>query len=234
MVKDNTYKLLLKKKDLFGCVFLTLLSQLFITFYVYKMSKDTVVVAELHDILKKTIQANYAFVFGLFALSGLILLLIKRGNNFYLNYGLFSLLSASYGLLFAVIKAITNPDKSAVDTVQNAILVAISIFVFSFLFSIYLIYHKIYVLKYHNVLFGFLIMLLLFQVLNFVGVNVGDIISQEAYFYLFILLFVCFIIYDTQKLFFKKDTGNSKYDCIDGAVDFYLDFINIFNRIDDE
>ena len=234
MVKDNTYDIFLKKKNLIACVFLTLLSQLFITFYVYKISKDTTVVTELHDILKKTIQASYAFMFGLFALSGLVLLMIKSGNNFYVNYSLFSILSALYGLLFAVIKEITNPDKSAVDTVQNAILVAISIFIFSFLFSIYLIYNKIYVLKYHNILFGFLIMLLVFQILNFGGIQFGDIISQKTYFYLFILLFVCFIIYDTQKLFLKKNTGNSKYDCIDGAVDFYLDFINIFNRIDNE
>ena len=73
-------------------------------------------------------------------------------------------------------------------------------------------------------------MLIVISLINIFFIQ-DDIVSNFIKF-CFIIILSIYIIYDTYLILYRPTTFNN--DCISGAIDYYLDFINIFIRLADE
>ena len=83
------------------------------------------------------------------------------------------------------------------------------------------------ILKYGLYLFFSMLILLVISLINIFFIQ--DDFTSNFIKFCFIILFSIYIIYDTYLILYRPTTFNN--DCISGAVDYYLDFINIFVNI---
>lgn len=207
------FKLIYEKKSFFALILITLVIQLYITYYVsenFDIEKDE----DTKTFNPKLIGAYIA---------GFILILILAFITMppELKFILFSLFSCAFGVILGYRKSRYDPN-----TIKTAYIGTISIFVSMFAFGVALIASNIQL----GYMFGLtlcfaLIFLLIISIVQF-------FIIQSSFLYKILvicslMLFSIYIIYDTNSIL-QRDYGG---DFITASLDYYLDIINIFSNL---
>jgi FtsH-binding integral membrane protein len=207
------FKLIYEKKSFFALILITLVIQLYITYYVsenFDIEKD-----EDTKTFNPKLIAAYITAFILI----LILALITMPPE--LKFILFSLFSCAFGIILGYRKSLYDPN-----TIKTAYIGTISIFVSMFTFGVALIAS--------NIRLGYMFGLTLFFALLFLLIIsiVQFFIIQSSFLYKILvicslMLFSVYIVYDTNSIL-QRDYGG---DFITASLDYYLDVINIFSSL---
>jgi FtsH-binding integral membrane protein len=207
------FKLIYEKKSFFALILITLVIQLYITYYVsgnFDIEKD-----EDTKTFNPKLIAAYITAFILI----LILALITMPPE--LKFILFSLFSCAFGIILGYRKSRYDPN-----TIKTAYIGTISIFVSMFTFGVALIAS--------NIRLGYMFGLTMFFALLFLLIIsiVQFFIIQSSFLYKILvicslMLFSVYIIYDTNSIL-QRDYGG---DFITASLDYYLDIINIFSNL---
>jgi len=207
------FKLIYEKKSFFALILITLVIQLYITYYVKKnfdIEKD-----EDTKTFNPKLIAAYITAFILI----LILALITMPPE--LKFILFSLFSCAFGVILGYRKSRYDPN-----TLKTAYIGTISIFVSMFAFGVALIAS--------NIRLGYMFGLSLFFALLFLLIIsiVQFFIIQSSFLYKILvicslMLFSLYIVYDTNSIL-QRDYGG---DFISASLAYYLDIINIFSNL---
>lgn len=225
MLTNQTLTLFKQKQPLFICIFTVLIFQLTLTFTVFYSLKDKEnpiqeKLIKEYPFLKKN-PITYFFIVPL--VIGIFLLgLIAYIPSFPIKLLLFSIFACFKGFLLTLAR-----DTISSETIIFGLLSTISIFGLMLFFATILINLKFDILKYGGYLFFGLLMLIVISLINIFFIQ-DDIVSNFIKF-CFIIIFSIYIIYDTYLILYRPTTFNN--DCISGAIDYYLDFINIFIRL---
>lgn len=207
------FKLIYEKKSFFALILITLVIQLYITYYVsenFDIEKD-----EDPKTFNPKLIAAYITAFILI----LILALITMPPE--LKFILFSLFSCAFGVILGYRKSLYDPN-----TIKTAYIGTISIFVSMFAFGVALIAS--------NIRLGYMFGLTLFFALLFLLIIsiVQFFIIQSSFLYKILvicslMLFSVYIVYDTNSIL-QRDYGG---DFISASLAYYLDIINIFSNL---
>ena len=207
------FKLIYEKKSFFALILITLVIQLYITYYVsenFDIEKD-----EDTKTFNPKLIAAYITAFIII----LILALITMPPE--LKFILFSLFSCAFGIILGYRKSRYDPN-----TIKTAYIGTISIFVSMFTFGVALIAS--------NIRLGYMFGLTLFFALLFLLIIsiVQFFIIQSSFLYKILvicslMLFSVYIVYDTNSIL-QRDYGG---DFISASLDYYLDIINIFSNL---
>jgi FtsH-binding integral membrane protein len=210
---SQLFKLIYEKKGFFSLILLTLVIQLYITYYVsenFDIEKD-----EDPKTFNPKLIAAYITAFILI----LILALITMPPE--LKFILFSLFSCAFGVILGYRKSLYDPN-----TIKTAYIGTISIFVSMFAFGVALIAS--------NIRLGYMFGLTLFFALLFLLIIsiVQFFIIQSSFLYKILvicslMLFSVYIVYDTNSIL-QRDYGG---DFISASLAYYLDIINIFSNL---
>src|SRR5574344_761701 len=203
-------------RKIFTNIFKIMILGLLITFgtayYVY--TKDNM----LYNILETNL---YYFIIVFELLLVIVLSALSHKLSFQLSILMFGLYSFVSGLTFAIIFSYFS-----IQSIMTVLLVTTFMFVlFVFLGDIL----KVDLTKYSTYIYVGLIVVFISTIANiFIGNNVLDIIISI----IAILLFLGITMYDIQKIKKLSNMGNEpKKLYVTGALDLYLDFINIFIRL---
>ena len=209
-------KLIHQKKNLLKCIFTTLLCQLIATSLVFTliyMSKSS----------KK--QSNtFGLIYGLsFLTLGIVLIMFMTAvqMTFRQRLVLFTLFSILQGLFLGF--ALRYIPASSI---VNALLFTVFLFFMMLIFG--------YILVYFQADLSWLGLILFFLLLALIALRIVSLFSpysktRDKILTTFaLLLFSVYIIYDTNTILLRYDAINYDRDCILGALDYYLDIINIF------
>ena len=200
--KNSLLALLMDKKEFFIKIFANLIVQLGITYYTF---------------LK--IPGNYVPKINLWVLIiGMILLIfgIALPLPTWLKFIMFCMFSIINGFLLSSLKTTVSAQ-----IIQNALMGAMTIFVFMFSFALSLFGFGIYL---NNTVGRYLFWaLLLLIVLQFANMIAGTMF-QKAFAFFGLLLFSIYIVYDTHKILSRDYFG----DFVTASFDYYLDILNIF------
>lgn len=207
------FKLIYEKKSFFALILITLVIQLYITYYV----------SENIDIEKgeDTKTFNPKLIAAYIAAFILILILALITMPPELKFILFSLFSCAFGVILGYRKSRYDPN-----TLKTAYIGTISIFVSMFAFGVALIASNIQLTAMFGLtLFFALLFLLIISIVQF-------FIIQSSFLYKILvicslMLFSVYIIYDTNSIL-QRDYGG---DFITASLDYYLDIINIFSNL---
>ena len=207
------FKLIYKKKGFFSLILITLVIQLYITYYV----------SENIDIEKgeDTKTFNPKLIAAYIAAFIIILILALITMPPWLKFIFFSLFSCAFGVILGYRKSRYDPN-----TIKTAFLGTISIFVSMFAFGVALIASNIQLSAMFGLgLFFALLFLLIISIVQF-------FIIQSSFLYkilviCFLLLFSVYIIYDTNSILQRDYSG----DFIKASLAYYLDIINIFSNL---
>ena len=228
MLTNKTLTLFKQKQPLFICIFTVLIFQLTLTFAVFYSLKDkeNPLIEKLikqYPFLKKN-PITYFVIVPLF-ISIFLLGIIAYIPSFPIKFFLFSIFACFKGFLLTLVR-----DTVSSETIMFGLLSSISIFGLMLFFATILINLNFDILKYGVYLFFGLLMLIVISLINIFFIQ-DDIVSNFIKF-CFIIIFSIYIIYDTYLILYRPTTFNN--DCISGAIDYYLDFINIFISLADE
>jgi FtsH-binding integral membrane protein len=222
-IKQNTditqlFKLIYEKKSFFALILLTLVIQLYITYYVSEnfniekneKNKET----NIHPFNTTVIGASIIALL-------LIIILGMVPMPMWLKFVIFSLFSSALGVILAYKKSRYDPN-----TIKTAFLGTISIFVSMFAFGVALIASNIQL----GYMFGlgllyallFIFMILIIQVLLVKSSLLYKIIVVSL-----LMLFSVYIVYTTNSILQRDYSG----DFITASIDYYLDIINIFSNL---
>lgn len=220
---DNKLKkfsgLLRQKKDLMGCIFLTLIFQLVVSVVTMKYDQDKNL---LGNFMKSD---NFGIQVGL--IIGLILLVIaifygiKNTKSFAVKQVLFGLFSVITGFFLSVIIHTINDPQ----LVEGAAIATIINFVIMFCFGLFIVYLGYDISWLGIFLFLGLFILIVVQVIGMFAPQSDE--THKVIAYVSVVIFSLYILYDTNKILLKYQ-NKSKSDCILGAMDYYLDIINLF------
>ena len=205
---SNLFKLITNKKEFFLLIFINLIIQIYITYYVIENVDD-----------KKQTQRNRMIAY--FLTFALILILAFIPMPAWLKFFIFSLFSALLGFILSSIK--TNVGA---DVIKSAVVGTFSIFILMFLFGILLIATGLQL----NYKFGFglllaLLLLIFLKIVDFFIITSS--FFKKAIIVFTLLLFSIFIIYDTNRILQRNYEG----DFITASLDYYLDIVNIFQAL---
>lgn len=226
MLTKKTLTIFKDNQRLLSCIFATLIFQITLTFIVFYVLRDT------ENPLLEKLQAKYPFFDNAFALLAsmlgfafIILTSISIVNNFYVKFFLFSIYSVFEGFLLTLFRS-----KVSTDTIIFALLATIVIFISMLVLSIFLINIQFNVLQYASYLLFALFILIIIQLTN-IFYPLSDFVMNLMRVCI-IIVFSIFIIVDTYQIL--KVKTNLDNDCINGAINFYLNFLNIFSSFSDE
>lgn len=197
-------QLIFNKKEFLIKVFATLITQLGITYYVmtnYQTKEESDSNAQFWGIFMA--QITIVFVLALVPMPMFVKLF------------LFSVFSAGTGVLFSHIN-----KKLGHTAINNAILGTCGVFASMMFFGIFLILFGIKLgYQFGLWLWLSLLMLIIFQITALFTGTYSKIFAAVG-----LLIFSLYVIYDTNKILQREYYG----DFITAAMDYYLDFINIF------
>ena len=199
------------KKSLMFCIFMTLLFQIIVT-------SLTVKVDQAHQIIDK----QSWWVMGLFfiIMIAVILLLSIEAIPFHFKQLLFVIFSIIQGLLLSqLVHAIKDPeiiDTAAIATIVNFVIMLIFGFIIVYM-GIDLGWMGIYLLM------GLMVLLTASIIYMFSEKSKN---RNKGFAGVTVLLFSIFILYDTNNILFKYE--NTSTNCIRGAMDYYMDILNLF------
>lgn len=216
---DNKLKkfssLLRQKKDLMGCIFLTLIFQLVVSVVTMKYDQEK-------NLLGNFMKTNkYISQIGLIVFFIAIFYGIMKTESFLIKQLLFGLLSVIMGFILSSIIHIINDQ----ELVESAAISTIINFGLMFLLGLIIVYFG-YDLSWLGIfLFLGLFILIVVQVIGMFAPQSDE--THKVIAYVSVVIFSLYILYDTNKILLKYQ-NKSKSDCILGAMDYYLDIINLF------
>jgi FtsH-binding integral membrane protein len=216
---DNKLKkfstLLRSKKELMGCIFLTLIFQLVVSVVTMKLDQNMNIVGNLFS------EYPRGTMLGVFIIPILILISIMYSKSFATKQILFGLFSIILGLVMSLSIHIIN-DPKIVEAAAYSTLIN---FVLMFALGLIIVYFG-YDLSWLGILL--FISLLILITVQYIGYFTDK--SNEYYkniSYISVAIFSLYILYDTNRILLKFQ-NKSKADCINGAMEYYLDIINLF------
>ena len=216
---NNFVKLMRNKKALLNFIFFTLLTQIAITIGFIKVFNVTEITNEILALYKSSFSFG-VLIFILFAISLLLLyVMINSSLSYSQKYMVFILFSLIEAFFLHII--LSNYSD---ETTQFAFYSTIAIFVSLFIFGLFVVY-----LGYDLGWLGLILFISLFTLIiaQLVVMLIGNYeMYQKAFAIISLVIFILYIIYDTNKILLKYD--NTTQFCITGALDYYLDVINIF------
>ena len=216
---DNKLKkfstLLRSKKELMGCIFLTLIFQLVVSVVTMKLDQNMNIVGNLFS------EYPAGTMMGLFIIPILILIAIMYSKSFATKQILFGLFSIILGLVMSLSIHIINDPKIVESAVYSTLINSVLMFVLGLI----IVYFG-YDLTWLGILL--FISLLILITVRFIGYFTDK--SNEYYkniSYISVAIFSLYILYDTNRILLKFQ-NKSKSDCVNGAMEYYLDIINLF------
>ena len=216
---DNKLKkfstLLRSKKELMGCIFLTLIFQLVVSVVTMKLDQNMNIVGNLFS------EYPVGTMMGLFIIPILILIAIMYSKSFATKQILFGLFSIILGLVMSLSIHIINDPKIVESAVYSTLINSVLMFVLGLI----IVYFG-YDLSWLGILL--FISLLILITVRFIGYFTDK--SNEYYkniSYISVAIFSLYILYDTNRILLKFQ-NKSKSDCVNGAMEYYLDIINLF------
>jgi len=218
---DNKLKkfssLLRSKKELMTCIFLTLLFQLIVSTLTMKYDQEKNIVGDLST------NSPLLTSLGMFIIPIIILISIKYSESFLTKQILFGIFSIILGLIMSQAIHLINDPK----IVESAAYATLINFALMFVFGLIIVYFGYDLTWLGGILFIGLLILITVQ---FIGFFTGQ--SNQYYkniSYISVAIFSLYILYDTNRILLKFQ-NKSKSDCINGAMEYYLDIINLFTN----
>jgi FtsH-binding integral membrane protein len=211
------FKLISEKRGFFALILATLVSQLYITYYV----SENVKIEDEDEKNKDTKKFNSKLIGAYIAAFVLILILAFITMPPWLKFILFSLFSGAFGVILGYRKSGVDPA-----IIKSALVGTGSIFVAMFAFGVALIASGIKL----GLRFG---LGLFFALLFLIIVSIVQIFIAESSFLKKIIviaslmIFSLYIMYDTNSILQRNYNG----DFITASLDYYLDIINIFSGL---
>jgi FtsH-binding integral membrane protein len=216
---SHLFKLLYEKQVFFSLILVTLVIQLYITYYIsenFDIEKNKNMITNNHPF---NIDTNY--IIAIVALIVLLFILALVTMPPWLKFIVFSLFSSVFGVILAYRKSHYDPN-----TIKTAFIGTIGIFVSMFAFGVGLIISNIQL----SAVFGLrLLYALMFLIMMII---VQTFIIQSSLLYKIIvvsllMLFSVYIVYDTNQILQRDYSG----DFITASLDYYLEIINIFSNL---
>ena len=209
----NFNKLVKSKQSLLKCIFTTLIAQMLVTISV---------VYTLHKFKRIHIALNF-FTALIFLAINIWLIFLMIGKNITFNRRLlyFTIFSVLNGLFVGSFTKLFSPTD-----IKIALLSVLATFVLFFIFGALTVMLKIDLSWLGLILFICLVALIIRYLIMFIYP-----VKKKTYMMINtfgIILFSLFIMYDTNKILVRYK--NTKVDCVRGALDYYLDLINLFVR----
>ena len=202
-------KLLRRKKDLMICIFVTIFNSYYITIVTIKLNKDKQLLGQA-TIINRILQ----LIFLIF----IIFLILKTNLPFFIKQLLFIIFSIFLGLLLS--QSLHSIDPTIIETAAISTLVN---FIIMFILGLIIVYMG-YDIGWMGVYL--LIILLIIITINIIRIfSPASTMISKSIAVATIISFSLFIIYDTNNILLKY---KGKGDCIKGALDYYLDIINLF------
>ena len=214
---DNIFTLLNMKKQLFFMIFVNLIVQLGITYYI--MMKNNLFEKDKEG--KEDASKNRWFRIFLLIILFILIFVINIPMPIWMRFIVFSIISTIIGLFFSNLKNIYG-----IDIIKAAIFSTLGIFVTLLIVGIIIVSFGIKLgLKTILFLCG---ALLLFIITKLIFLFAGSYSTYVKTFAIIgLMLFACFIIYDTNVILQRDYQG----DFVTASLDYYLDIINLFTNV---
>jgi len=219
MSKLNDFiKLMRNKKELLNCIFFTLVTQILITMGFIKLLSVTESITHLKDIYKSKISFFILLLFLIISLILIFIMILSKLSYFqkYLVFILFSFIEAFF--IYLILSRFSD------DIIKFAFYSTIMIFILLFIFGLIIVYFGYDLGWMGLILFIAIFTLIIGQLISLFFKNTKTYNKFLALCGL--IIFMLYIIYDTNNILLKYQ--NNHDFCILGALDYYLDFINIF------
>ena len=211
------FKLISEKRGFFALILATLVSQLYITYYV----SENIKIEDEDEKNKDTKKFNSKLIGAYIAAFVLILILAFISMPAWLKFILFSLFSGAFGIILGYRKSGIDPD-----IIKSALVGTGSIFVAMFAFGVALIASGIKLgLKFGLGLFFALLFLIIISIVQFFIVESSFL--KKIIIIGSLMVFSLYIMYDTNSILQRNYNG----DFITASLDYYLDIINIFSGL---
>ena len=211
------FKLISEKKGFFALILATLVSQLYITYYV----SENIKIEDEDEKNNNTVKFNSKLIGAYIAAFVLILILAFISMPPWLKFILFSLFSGAFGVILGYRKSGVDPA-----IIKSALVGTGRIFVAMFAFGLALIASGIKLgLRFGLGLFFALLFLIIVSIVQFFIVEssfLKKIIVIGS-----LMVFSLYIMYDTNSILQRNYNG----DFITASLDYYLDIIYIFNGL---
>lgn len=221
-------KLIHKKKALLKCIFTTLLFQVLVTTLafigVYRNDRKNDDGNEKQP-SKNERRLSWVMLLSFLALAiGLIILMTSFNFTFNERVAMFTLFSLLQGLFLGM--CLKFIDANIIFT---ALFSTFAIFLLMIMIGFGVVYFKQDLSWLGIFLFIILLGVIITRIINlFIPYTSG---FNKALALGVILLFSIYIVYDTNVILFRYNAINYQRDCILGALDYYLDLLNIFVNI---
>jgi FtsH-binding integral membrane protein len=207
--------LLIEKKNLLGCIFLTLIFQGIITIIFYNKIRNNPKNKYFKEKLETIPGLLLLFVVNI----SLVTLILLRSLNFYMKFGVFIIFSIIQGLFLGGVLRYINEEL-----INSALYSAVSLFICFYLIGLLVVYFKLDLSGLALFLFSSLLLLIIIRITTFF-IPSGQVLNRGLSI-IGLIIFSIYIIFNTNNILLKYN--NNGYDCIRGALDYYLDIINIF------
>ena len=213
--------LLVEKSSLIKCIFITLITQTIITalvFIIFYNNKD------ISSVFLKKYNVFYAILYFVFSLL-LIKNMLSSKLSFNLRMLLFILFSAFNGYFMGIVLHYVSKD-----VIVSALLSTLAIFTFFLVMGFFIVYMNIDIGWLGIYLFFGLLSLIIFKiVVSLIPPNDKHETRNKTRIFVIasMMIFALYILYDTNNILLKY--RNSDVDCIRGALEYYLDILNLYN-----
>jgi len=213
---ENFSKLVHQKKNLLKCIFTTLLCQLIATSLVFT------IIYKSNMTKKQSNKLSLLYSF-LFLFLGIISIFFMTSvqMTFTQRLLLFTLFSVLQGLFLGF-----SLRHIHANTIMSALLFTVILFSMMLIFGFILVYFQVDLSWLGIILFFFLLGLITLRIVSFFSPyskGRDKILTTFA-----LLLFSVYIIYDTNTILLRYDSIKYERDCVLGALDYYMDILNIF------
>lgn len=207
-------KLLYKKQELVKCIFSTLIFQTVITMLVVIYSNSLQII----QLFKKRSFATFMILL----VVNIILIFAMTTHNmaFSTRFIIFILFSILQGIIISIGTVYIKKE-----IIISAMLSTISIFTIFLIAGMSLVYYNINLSWMNIYLLIALLGLLIWVIINSISPIKNN--GRTGIMTAGLILFSIFILYDTNRILLKYHNVN--IDCIRGALDYYLDILNIFS-----
>ena len=207
------------KSSLLKCIFFTLITQITLTMGFIKLLNMTETTNEIINRYQNSFSMSILLSLLLIISIVLLYIMIKSSLSYSQKYMVFTLFSLIEAFFLHIILS-TYSD----ETIEFAFYSTIAIFISLFIFGLVVVYLGYDLGWLGLILFMSLFILIITQLIFMFMGNYET--YQKVFAVISLTIFMLYIIYDTNKILLKYNNTNDY--CIIGALDYYLDVINIF------
>lgn len=215
----DIFTLLNMKKELFIMIFLNLIVQVTITYYI--MMNANLFTKEKNDKSNKNISEKIMIKFFLFILLLVLIFIINMPMPSWIRFIVFSVISVIFGVILSNLKNVYG-----VEIIKAAIFSTIGIFVTFLFIGIAIVSFGIKLgVKTLLFLLAALLLFIITKIVFMFAVNYSNYVKSFAV--IGLSIFAAFIIYDTNIILRRDYQG----DFITASLDYYLDILNTFTNL---